>query len=144
MNRVIRVRTIIAAGLAVAGLALTACSSPATTSTSAPATATGTTPSLMSTALALAAKAGCPNPADIATDGAAGAFPGAPYVGFTCNADGTSAYVSVFGSHADEQANLAYRTANGGGTLVTGSNFIANIYNDDPQTWDRLLDETTN
>ena len=98
----------------------------------------------MSTALALAARADCPNPADIAINGAAGAFPGAPYVGFTCNADGTSVYVSVFGSRADEQANFAYRTANTGGTLVVGPDFIANIYNDDPQTWDRPLGGTTN
>jgi hypothetical protein len=96
----------------------------------------------MSAALALAARSGCPNPADIATSG--GAYPGGSYVGFTCDTDGTSAYVSVFGSHTDEQANLAYRMANVGGTLVVGSNFIANIYNDDPRTWDRLLGGTTN
>ena len=34
--------------------------------------------------------------------------------------------------------------ANVGGTLVVGSNLIANIYNYDPQTWDRLLGGTTN
>jgi hypothetical protein len=68
--------------------------------------ASASSPSLMSNALALAAKAGCPNPADIATNGAAGAFPDAPEVGFTCSTtDGV--FVNVFGSHADEQANLA-------------------------------------
>ncbi len=60
----------------------------------------------------------CPNPPDISADGAPGAFPGAPYVGFTCDVGGSSAYVSVLGLDADEQANLAYRAANTGGTLV--------------------------
>jgi hypothetical protein len=106
-------RSVIAAGIAIAGLGLAACGSAAHTTASAPARAasasqpaSASSPSLMSTALALAAKAGCPNPADIATNGAAGAFPGAPEVGFTCSTtDGV--FVNVFGSHADEQANLA-------------------------------------
>lgn len=140
-----------AALVIAAGLGAGACGShtaspasaakPAVTS-SQPASVPGPSLTLKEAALALAAKAGCPDPADIATDGAPGAFPGAPYVGFTCDAGGTSAYVSVFGSHADQQANLAYRTANTGGTLVVGYNFIANIYNDDAAHWARLLGGT--
>jgi hypothetical protein len=100
----------------------------------------------MARALALAAKAGCPNPPDIATNGAPGAIPGAPSVDFTCNVSGesalgSSASVSVFSSHAAEQANLAYRTANIGGTLVTGPDFIANVY-DNYQDWARRLGGT--
>lgn len=62
-------------------------------------------------------------------------------VGFTCTVGGTSASVSVFGSHADEQAHLAYRTANIGGTLVVGDDFIANVY-DHYQEWAHRLGGT--
>jgi hypothetical protein len=135
-----------ALALLLAGLSTAACSgsnSPSPTAkhtqtpsagTNTAAATTGQSPTLKETALALAAKAGCPNPPDIATNGAPGAFPGAPEVSFTCNIGGSSAYggnsafVSVFSSHADELANLAYVTANSGGTLVTGQNFIANVY----------------
>ena len=103
---------------------------------------------LRADALALAEKAGCPNPPDLATNGAPGAFPGAPKMGFTCENEvitagswSPSIHVSVFGSPEDKQANLDYTTSNVGGSgYVVGDNFIAQVYDDKTyQAWASVL-----
>jgi hypothetical protein len=106
---------------------------------------------LRADALTLADKAGCPNPSDLATNGAPGAFPGAPKIGFTCTNKSITAgswsssiHISVFGSSEDKQANLDYTTSNVGGSgYVVGDNFIAQVYDDKTyQAWASVLGGT--